>query len=208
MPCEAEFRDVSGGGWWADSWGSPLSCSGPAHGPGRPRQQARPSPPAACWPRGRRPVRGTLLNGSGQGLRAAGKGPAPPRTRGRSRGGDLRTAQGPARPGPPQSPGSGCRCSACGLGVDGETEKHKIKRGKNQQSSNAASVQLAEQRNSEAEGKREAGQAGERQGERRGQRKEENSFILFLMSNLCPKSETYEIPNTGLINANWQRSRC
>lgn len=92
--------------------------------------------------------------------------------------------------------------------MDGETEKHKIKRGKNQQSSNAASVQLAEQRNSEAEGKREAGQAGERQGERRGQRKEENSFILFLMSNLCPKSEIYEIPNTGLINANWQCSRC
>lgn len=85
--------------------------------------RAHPSPPAACLPRGGHPVRGTLLDGSGQGLGAAGKGPARPHTLGRSRGGDLRTAPGPARPALLQSPGSGCRCSACGLGVDGETEK-------------------------------------------------------------------------------------
>lgn len=123
MPCASKFRGAFGCGWWAGPLGSPLSYSVPVHWAGRLQRHAHPSPPAACWPRGRRPEQGILLDGSGQGLRAAGKGPAPPHTPGRSRGGDLRTAPGPARPAPPQSPGSGCRCSACGLGVDGETEK-------------------------------------------------------------------------------------
>lgn len=123
MLCESKFRGAIGCWWWAGLLGSSLSYSGPGHWAGSLQERAHPSPPTACWPCGRRRVQGTLLEGSGQWQRATGKGPAPPRTPGRSRGGDLRTAQGPARPAPLQSPGSGCRCSACVLGVDRERNK-------------------------------------------------------------------------------------
>lgn len=115
MPCESKFWGAIGCWWWAGQPGNLLSYSGPGHWAGRLQERVHPSPPAACWPRDRRPVQGTLLDGSGQGQRAAGKGPVPPHTPGRSRGEDLRTALGPARPAPPQSPGSGYCCSACGL---------------------------------------------------------------------------------------------
>lgn len=39
----------------------------------------------------------------------------------------------------------------------------------------------------------------------RGESRKKSSFILFTF-NLYPKSSTYEIPNTGLLNAAWQPS--
>lgn len=188
MLCESKFRGAIGCWWWAGLLGSPLSHSGPGHWAGSLQEHAHPSPPAACWPRGRRPAWGTLLDGSGQWQRATGKGPAPPRTPGRSRGGDLRTALGPARPAPPQSPGSGSCCSACGLGVDGEREI-KLKRGENQQSSNVASMRQSRGIQKQKE-RAEAGWAGERaEGEKREEARKQ--FCIVLNVQFVPKVRAF-----------------